>query len=241
MFTDLGPGILPYQYAFIQMPPSTAVHLFYWAVKYVTRQRLVVAGWDTNDPVFYEQCNGARPQGAVELSWLPRQVLQGTPNPTLPRIPRNQVRYLSARVFGVLTKNIASILESVKPVFTMASVGAANGVGLTSYGPVDLPLTLDLTDMRGRREHYTLSLCIEDVSVYQQLRQAHPNSPLDNCIQDFSNGGVKIRLSYTPLTARGRSRNARTFDVIFPLDPLRVILRGHERITFAQGRLAALL
>ena len=30
MLTDLGPGILPYQYALIQMPPSPTLHLLYW-------------------------------------------------------------------------------------------------------------------------------------------------------------------------------------------------------------------
>jgi hypothetical protein len=215
--------------------------LMYWASKFVTRQRLVVAGWDTRDPVFYEQCNGARPQGAVELSWLPQQVLTGTANPALPRIPRNQVRYLPARVFAVMTKNIASILAAAIPAFTFAGVGASLGLGVTSYGPIELPFELDLTDTRARREHYTASLSIQDVAAFQQMATANPQSPLKQCLRSFSNGGVTLHLTYVPLTAKGRSTRTRVVDVIFPIDPLRVILHAQERITFAQGRLAALL
>lgn len=241
MITDFGPGIIPYQFALIQTSPSTQMSLLYWVAKYITLQTLEASGLDTRDPVLYEQCKGARPQGAIELSWLSQQVLPKPATRALPRIPRAQVRYMSARVFAVLVKNIASILESVRPAFAFATAGAASGVGVTSYGPVELPLELDLADVRARREHYTVALRVQDEDAFQSLATQHPNSTLAQHRNLFSNGGVTLRLTYQALTAKGRAKNPTVVDVTFPLDIFRVILRAQERIVFAQGRLAALL
>lgn len=241
MITDLGPGIIPHQFALIQTPQSTSLYPVYYATTYITLQQLEAAGWDTNDPTFFEQCSGARPQGAMELSWLSRLVLQGAPNARLPRIPRNQVRYLPARVYVVLARNMASILESMRPAFVQAQVGTTVGMGVTSYGPMSLPLELSLTDVRARREHYTVSLTVHDADTLVQFAQANPQTVLAQLIENFGNGGVEVHFTYAPLTQRGRSRRSRSFDLLFPLDPFRVILRAQERIIHAKGRMAALI
>jgi hypothetical protein len=242
MLTDLGPGVVPHQFALIQTPTSRTAFMVYYAQKYVALHHLEAAGWDTRDPVFFEQCSGARPQGAMELSWLQAHVLQGTANARLPRIPRSQVRYLPARVYVVLARNVASIIESVRPAFVSAQVGSALGVGVTSYGPVSLPMELDLTDVRARREHYTISMIVHDMPTLAQFAQAHPRSLLSQQIETFSNGGVELHFTYTPLS-QGRQRRGRprSVDMLFPLDPFRVILRAQERIVHANGRMAALI
>lgn len=243
MLTDVGPGIVPYQFALIQAPPSTALSLWYWSTAYLTTQRLQAVGWDTSDPVFYEQCNGMHPQGAIEFTWLAQQILQpDLPNPKLPRIPQNQARLLSARVYAVLVSNVAKIVSAAVSVFPIVESGGAAGVGLTSYGPVDLPLGLDLTDIRGRREHYTVAMCIEGPDAFDMLAQQQPQqSPLNNCLPFFSAGGATFHLTYRPLTVQGRSRRTRQIDVILPLHVLRILLGAQRDIVFAQGRLAALL
>lgn len=239
MLTDLGPGVIPHQFALIRSPTSTGAYLAaYFAVKYAALHQLVAAHWDTRDPVFFDQCNGARPQGAVELSWLAQQVLTGTFNPTLPRIPRSQVRYLPARTFVVLARNIASILESVRPAFVAASTGTVVGMGLTSYGPMALPMNVSLTDVQAQREPYAVSMTVHDEASLGSL-STNPSTQLNQMLRFFSNGGVELHLTYTPLGG-GRSR-AHTVDLLLPLDPLRVILRAQERITHAQGRMAALI
>jgi hypothetical protein len=241
MLTDLGPGVVPYQFALIRKPPSNTLHQIFWSEKYVSRQRLEAAGWDQSDPVFYEQCKGHHPHGAIELSWVPRQVLQNTPNTRLPSIPTSQLRYLSARAYATLTTSVASILSAAAPVFELASVGAASGVDVTHYGPAELTADLALTDVRGRREHYSLSLAIDGPEEFDLLAQQHPQSSLDNHRDNFSGGGATFTLSYNPLTARGRSTRTRTLDVIFPLHVLRILLRSSAQQTFAKGRLAAML
>lgn len=238
MITDVGPGIVPCQFALIQEPPSNTLAWWYWSTSYVMRQRLQAAGWDRSDPVFYAQCNDARPQGAMEFSWLSRQVLQSNVlNPTLPRIPRNQVRYLSARQYAVLTDSTAKILSAAMTTISLATSGASVGVGLTHYGPVDLPLELELTDVQGRREHYAVALRIEGPEAFDLLAQQHPQSPLRNHLQYFSVGGVTFHLTYKSLG----SRRTKQINVIFPIQILRHLLGAENRAVFAKGRLAALV
>jgi hypothetical protein len=146
------------------------------------------------------------------------------------------------RDLAIVAKNLATILEAQRPVFITAQIGAASGLGVTAYGPVVLPLQLALTDVSAQREHYTLTLTIHPATAMAQLAQANPNTPFSQLIHLFGNGGVGLRLVYTPLARQGaHTPRARTIDLLFPLDHLRVTLRALEKTLFAEGRLAALI
>ncbi len=243
MITSCGPGINPMQLAIIRTRTARRVTPVYYSPKYITRQQLDASGWSTSDPVFFEACNGARPQGAIEMSWVQALVLDGTSNHRLPRIAQSQVRYISARVYVTLVGALASKLDSVRAVFTEADVGSSTGLGLTSYGPETLPFQLDLTDHRGRREHYTVEMLVHPTSTLQQFVQGKPHALLSRQMELFSNGGVEFHLTWTPLSQQGRkvSLRSKSFDMLLPLDPMRIILRQQQHTTHANGRLAALL
>jgi hypothetical protein len=161
----------------------------------------------------------------------------------MPRIPRNQVRYLPARVYATLVGALASKLDAIRAVFREAEVGNAIGLGLTAYGPETLPFQLALTDHRGRREHYTVGMLVHPTSTLSQFVRGNPHALLGQQIALFSNGGVELHFAHIPLAPSGgrASTRPRNFDMLLPLDPLRVVLRQQQHTSHANGRLAALL
>lgn len=243
MLTDFGPGVNPLQFAIIRTPKARRATAVYYSPTYIPRHQLQAAGWNASDPVFFDMCNGERPQGAIEMSWLRAQVLQGGANPQLPHIPQNQVRYIPAYVYAKMAKALSEKLTSIKTVLTEASVGVGTGVGLTGYGPERLPMQLALADNQGQRENYTVEMIVHPASTLSQFVHGSPQALLAKQMALFSNGGVEFHFAWVPLPQPNRraSSRVRSFDMLLPLDPLRLVMSREKSNTFNNGRLAALI
>ena len=247
MLTNLGPGVLPQQFALIQKASDKAITPVFFNNKYYTVATLLAMGWDQQDPEFLKRCMGPRPQGAMELSWSTgQQVMSAVPG-KLPTIPVSQLRYIPAYDYALIAKNLASIFHAMREPFAQAQVGGASGIGLTSYGPFDLPLEIALSDVNERRELYEAEVTVHPFRVVSQLVAQFPGSALDTQVGFFGNGAVEVSLTYVPLgpmrKTKGRAKSAKptSFRMFLPLDPLRIVLKSQEAIARAQGRLAALV
>ena len=245
MLTNIGPGVNPLQFAIVRTPRSRQATLVYFSPTYLSHHLLAAAGWNTTDPVFYEMCDGVRPKGAIELSWLQANVLQqGVAQPQLPTIPPHQVRYIPAYVYAKLTKALAEKLASIRSAFEEAAVGSAVGIGVMAYGPETLPLQLALTDHQGQREYYTVDMTVHSRATLQPLVRNAQQSLVSRQIELFSNGGVEFQFAWVPLARPNQPRaptKPRRFSMLLPLDPLRVVLAREKANTFNNGRLAALI